>query len=467
VISHRIPAVSARATVVLVLLSAAHAQQLDNIHRSVLSRTGIARRPNQPHSFTPSSDHSLFLAVALFGSGGAGGTRSIAVGDLNGDGKPDLVVTNACPLTNADCSEGAFPTSHGAVAVLLGNGDGTFQPAVTFNSGGDYPSSVALADLNGDSKLDLIVANECSPGECAYSLVSVLMGNGDGTFQPPVNYRSGGFEESDDDVAQSSVAVGEVNGDGKLDLVVENQCAFDISNYCVNGTVGVLLGNGDGSFRPAVVYDSGGEWPYTVALADLNGDGRLDIAVANCGPVGGDGCGSGMVGVLMNNGSGGFQPAVLYPSGGAAATGLFVADVNGDSKPDLLVANYCGAISIYDCEVNGTVGVLLGNGDGTFQPAVAYSTGGYYPVSLTSADINGDGKLDIAAANWGTSDVGVLLGNGDGTFQPAVTNTDRGYLLQAVIAADVNGDGRPDIEVADGCNATCSAGAVSALLNLP
>jgi hypothetical protein len=466
VTSHRIPPVSALAIVVLVLLSAAHAQQMDPIHRSVLSRTGVAARPNQPHSFTPGSDHSLFLAVALFGSGGAGGTRSIAVGDLNGDGKPDLVVTDACPVTNPTCGEAGFPTSHGVVAVLLGNGDGTFQPAVNFNSGGGYPSSVALADLNGDGKLDLIVANECSPGECAYSLVSVLLGNGDGTFQPPVNYRSGGFEESDDDVAQSSVAVGDVNGDGKLDLVVENQCAFSTSNYCGNGTVGVLLGNGDGSFRPAVVYDSGGDWPYSVALADLNGDGRLDIAVANCGPIDSNGCGSGMVGVLMNKGNGGFQPAVLYPSGGVAATGIFAADVNGDSKPDLLVANYCGTGTIYTCNL-GAVGVLLGNGDGTFQPAVAYSSGGDLPVALSSADINGDGYLDIIATNSGSADVGILLGNGDGTFQPAVTNTVRGYIPQAVVAADVNGDDRPDLEVADACNSTCSAGAVSVLLNLP
>jgi len=484
--SQRIPSVSAPGIVVLVLLSAlaAHAQQMGPIHRFVLSRTGTPVLPNpqssgnaehifaagaqgkKTASATPDSDHSLFLAVALFGSGG-GGPRSVAVGDLNGDGKPDLVVTDTCTITNPICADGAFPTAHGAVGALLGNGDGTFQPVVTFDSGGGFPSSVALADVNRDGKLDLIVANECSPGDCEYSWVSILLGNGDGTFQPPVNYRSGGYQESDDDVAQSSVVVGDVNGDGKLDLVVENQCAFNTSDYCVNGTVGVLLGNGDGGFHPAVVYDSGGDWPYSIALGDLNGDGRLDIAVANCGPIDSNGCGSGMVGVLMNNGDGTFQPAVLYPSGGAAATGIFAADVNGDGKPDLLVANYCGGISIYDCEVNGTVGVLLGNGDGTFQPAASYSSGGYYPVALTSADINGDGKFDIIVANSGSADVGILLGNGDGTFQPAVTNTVRGYIPQAVVAADVNGDGRPDLEVADACNATCSAGAVSVLLNLP
>jgi uncharacterized protein (DUF2141 family) len=422
------------------------------------------RQVAAPSSAAPSTDHSLFLAQALFGSGGAW-PRSVAVGDLNGDGKPDLVVTNACPVTDATCFQAAFPTTNGAVGVLLGNGDGTFQPVVTYNSGGEFPSSIVLADVNGDGKLDLIVANECIPGNCAYSGVSVRLGNGDGTFQSPVSYRSGGYQESDDDVAQSSVAVGDVNGDGKLDLVVENQCAFNTTEYCGNGTVGVLLGNGDGSFQPAVVYDSGGDWPYSVALGDLNGSGRLDIVVANCGPIDSNGCGSGMVGVLMNNGKGGFQPAVLYSSGGAAATGIFVADVNGDGKLDLLVANYCGSGTIYSCGL-GNVGVLLGNGDGTFQPAASYSSGGDYPVALTSTDINGDGNLDIVEVNSGSANIGVLLGNSNGTFQPAVTDTIRGGNPMAVVAADLNANGKPDLAVADGCNATCSEGAVSVLLNL-
>ena len=129
--------------------------------------------------------------------------------------------------------------------------------------------------------------------------------------------------------------------------------------------------------------------------------------------------------------------------------------------------NYCGSGTIYSC-APGTAGVLLGNGDGTFQPAESYLSGGDYPVSLASTDFNGDGKLDIVEVNGGSNNVGVLLGNGDGTFQPAVIETVRvGGILEAVVAADVNGDGTPDLELADGCGAnSCSEGAVSVLLNL-
>jgi hypothetical protein len=341
-INRRIPPVSVPGIAILIVLAAfsAPAQQMNTAQRRVLARNGttafFAAVPQRSKT-APDSRHSLFLSQELYKSGGAY-PRAIAVGDLNGDGKPDMVVTDTCPIKNTICADGAFPTVHGSVGVLLGNGDGTFQAVVTYASGGGFPSSVALADVNGDGKLDLIVANECSPGDCEYSLVSVLLGNGDGTFQPAMSYRSGGFQESDDDVAQSSVAVGDVNGDGKPDLVVANECAFSTTEYCGNGTVAVLRGNGDGTFQPAVVYDTGGDWPYSVALGDMKGNGRLDIIVANCGTINGNGCGSGMLGVLINNGNGNFQPAVLYPSGGAAATGLSVSDVNGDGKLDLMVA---------------------------------------------------------------------------------------------------------------------------------
>jgi len=147
---------------------------------------------------------------------------------------------------------------------LLGNGDGTFQAPVNYGAQ-EYPSSIAVGDFNTDGKLDLVVANELSMGPNNYTngSVSVLLGNGDGTFRSAVNYGAG--------VSPDSVAVGDVNGDGKLDLVVANQGSANVS---------MLLGNGDGTFQAAVNYSTG-EYPFSVALGDLNGDGQPDLAVGN------------------------------------------------------------------------------------------------------------------------------------------------------------------------------------------
>src|SRR5208283_3302813 len=248
---------------------------------------------------------------------------------------------------------------NGTVGVLLGNGDGTFQPAVTFNPGLQSQAGIALADLNGDGKPDLLVANA--------SGVAVLLGNGDGTFQPAVTYGSGGS-------SPWSVAVADVNRDGKPDLIVANYSS---------STVGVLLGNGDGTFQPAATYGSGGNGPWSVAVADVNGDGKPDLAVANdCG-----GC-DGSVAVLLGNGDGTFRPAVLYDSGGDLTWGVAIADVNGDGKPDLIVLN---TFNYYTANIS----VLLGNGDGTFQPALTYGSGAMWVYSIVVADVNG-----MASPTW-------------------------------------------------------------------
>ncbi len=149
-----------------------------------------------------------------------------------------------------------------------------------------------------------------------------------------------------------------------------------------------------------------------------------------------------------------FLPAVTYDSGGFGASMVAVADVNGDGKPDLVVAN-CGSCSIFN---DGSVGVLLGNGDGTFQPAVTYSSGGIIPLFVAIADVNGDGKPDLVVANrcgnngcLNQAPVGVLLGNGDGTFQAAATYFSGGEFASSVAVADLNGDGKPDVLVANDC----------------
>jgi FG-GAP-like repeat len=402
-----------------------------------------------------SAQGTTFAPAIAYGSGGYE-PGSVAVGDVNGDGKPDLVVANFCASqVGGGCPNG----DNGTVGVLLGNGDGAFQAAVTYSSGGWGSVSVVVADVNGDGKLDLLVTNSCPEynSECPLatnSTVGVLLGNGDGTFKPAVTYASGGFDPS-------SVAVADVNGDGKPDLVVANGCIPQPQRTC-GGYVSVLLGNGDGTFQPAVTYASGGIIPHSVAVADVNRDGKPDLLVANqCLLAAGGGCPNGMnggVSVLLGNGDGTFRPAVSYDSGGLYTNSVAVADVNRDGKPDLAVANL----------ENGSVSVLLGNGDGTFQPAVSYSSFGHQqPLSVAVADVNGDDNPDLLVL--AVFSVSVLLGNGDGTFQPAVSYDLASGSVGPLAVADVNGDGKPDLVVANFCARQvggCPNGTVSVLINI-
>jgi hypothetical protein len=325
------------------------------------------------------------------------------------------------------------PTSNGASPPL-------FLPAVVYDSGGSFPVSVAIADVNGDGKPDLLVANQ-GPGGTVSGTVSVLLGNGDGTFQAAVSYGSGGS-------FTYSLAVGDVNGDGKLDLVVTN---------AASNTVGVLLGHGDGTFAPALTFDSDGAFPDSVAIADVNGDGVPDIVVVDCGNKFA-GCGGGQNGtaaVLLGNGDGTFRTGASYDAGSGPIS-VAIADVNGDGKPDIVVAD-CGANIFCPTSAPGAVSILLGNGDGTFQAAVSYSSGGISALSVAVADVNGDGKLDLLVANSGSSTVGVLLGNGDGTFQSAVAYS-AGSIYSPAVVADVSGDGKLDLLVGN------YPGSVAALL---
>ncbi|PYJ85690.1 MAG: hypothetical protein DME22_08155 [Verrucomicrobia bacterium] len=224
------------------------------------------------------------------------------------------------------------------------------------------------------------------------------------------------------------VAIGDFNGDGQLDLVVANYgCPACPSP--VSGSVSILLGHGDGAFQSVAKYDAGPN-PQAVVVGDFNGDGKPDLAVANNG--------STNVAVLLGNGDATFQTAISYGVGGTppppyAATGvLAIGDFNRDGKVDLAVAN------------SGGVSVLSGKGDGTFQNAVNYATGGS-ASSVVVGDFNGDGKPDLAANNGGG--VSVLLGNGDGSFQAAV-NYGTGGSTSSVVAGDFNGDGKTDLAVA-------------------
>ncbi|MGA3076374.1 MAG: FG-GAP-like repeat-containing protein [Bryobacteraceae bacterium] len=215
-----------------------------------------------------------------------------------------------------------------------------------------------------------------------------------------------------------SAAAGDFNGDGKLDLAVANEGSNNVS---------ILLGKSDGTFQAAVDYGAGSN-PSSVAVGDFRDDGKLDLVVANDG--------SDNVSILLGNGDGTFQAAVNYGVG-SAPTSVAVGDFNGDGKLDLAVVN----------ELSNNFSILLGNGDGTFQAAVNYGAG-LSLFSVAVGDFNGDGKLDLAVASGGSDYVSVLLGNGDGTFKTAVQYV-AGLEPISVAVADFNGDGKLDLAVAN------------------
>jgi hypothetical protein len=383
---------------------------------------------------------------------GSGGqaSHSVVIGDINADGKPDLVVANQC-ANSSICA-------NGVVSVLIGNGDGTFQQAVGYGTGGQFAYSLTLGDMNGDGKMDVMAINQCAASSICANSVAVLLGNGDGTFQSPVAFAVGGAQAS-------SIAAADVNGDGKLDLVVSNQCAN--SATCANGAVVVLLGNGDGTLQAPLTYGMAGSQAVSATVADINGDGNWDLIVANqCADIN---CASGSVSVLAGNGDGTFQPALSYGSGGTLANAISAGDLSGDGISDIAVANQC--ISSTNCS-NGNVAILLGNRDGTFQPAATYSSGGVNAVSVALADVNADGKLDAVLANQcidtncATGAVSVLLGNGDGTFQTALSYGSSGPQASFVAVGDLNGDGNLDIVVSNQCpgSSICSNATISVLL---
>ena len=362
---------------------------------------------------------STTVSVLLgFGNGNFPAAFTIAVGhnpeglaaaDFNGDGKRDLAVSNA---------------GTDSVSVMLGRGDGTFQQPTTF-AAGQVPVFLAVGDFNRDSRQDLVVANYGSNtyySDVVASTVSVLLGNGDGTFQAQRTFAAGS--------GPHGIAVGDFNRDGKPDLAVAN-----LGPYPQRATtVAVLIGQGDGTFRAPQTFQAGRALTG-VAIGDFNRDGLQDLTLSS-----GD---DATVSVLLGNGNGTFQ-AVRSFGAGSSPKSVAVGDFNADQKPDLVVSDH----------FSDTVSVLIGNGNGTFLPRQIVDAG-RNPAWVSAADLNGDGVQDLAVANWFATTVSVLAGKGDGTFHPG-QDFGASAAPEKAILADFNGDGRLDIAVANYFAATVS-----------
>ncbi|CAF3940451.1 unnamed protein product [Rotaria sp. Silwood2] len=345
--------------------------------------------------------NGTFQSSKLYSTGYITGLSSIAVGDFNNDRQVDAVVANY---------------ENDNIAFFLGFGNESFGDVISYTTGlYSGPCSVAVGDFNNDGRLDIVNANN------ADNSIILFLHYGFGAF---VNKKK--MYSTASDKPSRSVAFGDFNNDTRMDLVVANYESF---------TITVLLGNSDGAFSNQTTYFTGPESsPYSVAVGDFNNDARLDIAVANKWTFN--------VGIFLGHGDGTFSDQSTYPTGpNSKPTTVAVGDFNNDTRLDIVVTNYGGY----------SIGVLLGNGDGTFSNQTEYQTGYYsWPWGIAVGDFNNDARLDVVVSNQYGDNIGVFLGNGDGTFSDQTAyRTGEKSLPIGIAVGDFNNDSRLDIVVAN------------------
>jgi hypothetical protein len=348
---------------------------------------------------------------------------NIVAADFNGDGKLDLAVAK---------------TSDDSVYISRGNGNGTYKTPSKVAVGESIEGGIRVGDFNNDRKLDLFLPSLASGNPAV-----VMLGNGDGTFKPAIN--SSSFSVAG--TYPRGWAVGDFNKDGKLDIVATLPANADTGGYIV------LLGNGDGTFKPGRATTGVLGYSRWVSTGDFNRDGKLDLAFADGQQINGS-AGNAELSIALGNGDGTFKTPVHYASPGLPSSDnlnpedVVVGDVNGDGKLDAIVSNY-----------DDNINVFLGHGDGTFKPAVGYSPG-EYPRDVVIRDVNGDGKADLVVNNLGINvggaefaiegyqpgSVAIMLGNGNGTFQTPIRYQPFDYPGWTAVG-DFNGDGLPDLAI--------------------
>ena len=400
-----------------------------NFPLTTLYSTGILSSPNSVTVNDFNNDAQLDIAVAnsdidkigvFFGYGNgsfrsqiiyliAAGShpQSIVSGDFNQDSRPDIVVANY---------------GRDNIDVLLRYDSGSFTKRVLYSTGdGSDPDDIAIGDFNNDHHLDIVVVNNANGN--GNGSIGTFLGTGDGTFLTgPIFYTTYLFYPA-------IIAVGDFDRDNLLDIVV-----IDNANFFIR----ILLGNGDGTFTDSTSYYTGaGSWAASLAVVDLNNDTRLDIIVGNLQ--------TNTLGILLGIGDGSFSQGATYRTGnGGGLTSVATGDFNNDGWLDIAISSTW----------NNGVGILLGNGDGTFSDQTVFPGGTTsQPSSIAVGDFDNDSRLDIVVANKGTDNVGVLFGYGNGTFSDQITlSSGVGSQPTSVTVGDFNNDGRPDIAVANSQN---------------
>lgn len=334
-------------------------------------------------------------------------TFGVTLGDLNGDGILDLVTTGY------DAS--------GRTTVRLGTGNGTFGAASSYVAEDVFSQAVALGDVNNDGVLDLVTAGV----DTFNGQATIRLGRGDGTFGASVSYLT--------ERGSYALALGDLNGDGTLDLVTSGY------DGALDGSATVRLGRSDGTFGTATSYATESFASRGLALGDLNGDGVLDLITA-----GDSDANDGYFTVRLGNGNGTFRSATSYTAETRMTSAVSLGDLNGDGILDIVTAGYA------DGGVGGFATVRLGAGNGTFGAATSYATEDQ-SKSVQLGDLNGDGFLDLVTGGYGGSQLNIRLGQGNGTFG-SVTSYSMGNT-NAVALGDLNGDGVLDLATA-GYNVT-------------